>query len=132
MDDFLWINGRKASRPHESTFEMVCFLIGNLKTQLENGESPSTANTNYTGYRVPNLREGVAMYLYCDNAAWWNGSFMVSNYYSFGYYGNQYDTENPNTYNPTYYYSWSIYSDRVTVGDKDCSRIRFVKDWNPQ
>lgn len=97
-----------------------------LKTALENGESPSANDAAYAGYRVPNVREGVVMYLYC-NSNWFNSnSFMVSNYYSFGYYGNRYDRQNNQDY-----YSWSIFNDRVTVGDKNCTNIRFVKDWNP-
>ena len=97
-----------------------------LKTLLENGGSPSTNNAQYGGYRVPNFREGVVMYLYCDDSKWWNGSFLVSNYYSFGYYGNGYDRQGS-----TNYYSWAISKDVVTVGEQGCSRIRFVKDWNP-
>lgn len=102
-----------------------------LKAALENGYSPSTANAAYAGYRVPNLREGVVMYLYC-NSSWFNGaSFMVSNYYSFGNYGNNYDVTKDENGNDEYYYSWSIFNDRVTVGDQNCKNIRFVKDWNP-
>ena len=95
-----------------------------LKGELEEGGSPAPA-----GYRVPNLREGVIMYLYCSSdAAWWdsNRGTLVSNYYSFGYHGNRYDVTNGE-----HFYSWSIYSDRVTIGNNATQYIRFVKDIQP-
>ena len=94
-----------------------------LKGELEEGGSPAPA-----GYRVPNLREGVIMHLYCNDAAWWdsNRGTLVSNYYSFGYHGNRYDVTNGE-----HFYSWSIYSDRVTIGNNATQYIRFVKDIQP-
>ena len=94
-----------------------------LKAELERGASPSP-----DGYRVPNLREGVIMHLYCDNSAWWdnNKGTLVSNYYSFGYHGNRYDYVNGE-----HFYSWSIYYDRVTLGNNATQYIRFVKDIQP-
>lgn len=95
-----------------------------LKGELEEGGSPAPA-----GYRVPNLREGVIMYLYCSSdAAWWdnNKGTLVSNYYSFGYHGNRYDYTNGE-----HFYSWSIYNDRVTIGNNATQYIRFVKDIQP-
>ena len=94
-----------------------------LKGELEDGGSPAPA-----GYRVPNLREGVIMHLYCNDAAWWdsNRGTLVSNYYSFGYHGNRYDVTNGE-----HFYSWSIYSDRVTIGNNATQYIRFVKDIQP-
>ena len=94
-----------------------------LKAELETGGSPSPE-----GYRVPNLREGVIMHLYCsDNANWWDGQgTLVSNYYSFGYHGNQYDY-----INGEHFYSWSIYHYNVTLGNNATQYIRFVKDIQP-
>lgn len=95
-----------------------------LKTDLEEGGSPSP-----TGYRVPNLREGVIMHLYCaKDAAWWdsNKGTLVSNFYSFGYHGNRYDVVNNEQF-----YSWTIYNDRVTLGNPASQYIRFVKDIKP-
>lgn len=94
-----------------------------LKSDLESGGSPSP-----DGYRVPNLREGVIMHLYCDNTTWWdsNKGTLVSNYYSFGYHGNRYDYVNGE-----HFYSWSVYYDRVTLGNNATQYIRFVKDWQP-
>lgn len=91
-----------------------------LKALLESGGSPSPA-----GYRVPNVREGVLMYLYCGkDTNWWNGnSFAVSNYYSFGYYGNNYDYQGSE-----YFYSWYIFNNRVTIGAPIAKHIRFVRD----
>lgn len=95
-----------------------------LKYELENGGTPTSVNGSYAGYRVPNVREGVVMYLYCSDSEWWNNNVgtMVSNYYSFGEYGNGYDDG---------FYSWSIFHDRVTVGNNPSQYIRLVKDWNP-
>lgn len=96
-----------------------------LKYTLENGNSPSPE-----GYRVPNVREAVAMYLYCqDNSAWWdNGKgTSVSSYYSFGYYGNQYDQQVSNGV-VSHFYTWTVFADRVTVGDNSNVFVRFVKD----
>lgn len=94
-----------------------------LKTELETGGSPSP-----DGYRVPNIREGVIMHLYCDNTAWWgnNEGTLVSSYYSFGYHGNRYDYVNGEDF-----YSWSIYSNRVTLGNPASKYIRYVRDWQP-
>ena len=95
-----------------------------LKGELESGGSPAPQ-----GYRVPNLREGVIMHLYCRNdATWWDGkTSMVSNFYSFGYWGNNYDSANNREY-----YSWTIRTDLVTVGPSDTQYIRYVKDWQPE
>ena len=95
-----------------------------LKAELERGESPAP-----DGYRVPNLREGVIMHLYCSSdAAWWdsNRGTLISNYYSFGYHGNRYDYVNGE-----HFYSWSIYNDRVTLGNNATQYIRYVKDIQP-
>ena len=95
-----------------------------LKGELEDGGSPAP-----DGYRVPNLREGVIMHLYCSgDAAWWdnNKGTLVSNYYSFGYHGNRYDYVNNEDF-----YSWSIYNNRVTLGNPATQYIRFVRDIQP-
>lgn len=91
-----------------------------LKRELEAGGSPSPE-----GYRVPNVREGVLMYLYCGgDTNWWGGnSFSVSNYYSFGYFGNNYDVAANE-----YFYSWYIFNNRVTIGTPAAKHIRFVRD----
>ena len=95
-----------------------------LKADLERGISPSP-----DGYRIPNIRESVMMYLYCGNdIAWWDyKSFIVSSYYSFGYYGNRYDR----TYGEDFY-SWTIYRDRVTISNDGSNNIRYVRDIQPQ
>ena len=98
-----------------------------LKSHLENGVSYAPTN----GYRVPNVREGVVMSLYCGaDANWWgNSGTLVNNYYSFGYYGNDYDVSGT-----SHFYSWFIYRDRVTLGGvgETISYVRYVRDWNPQ
>lgn len=98
-----------------------------LKSHLENGLS----YTPTPGYRVPNVREGVVMHLYCgaDSDWWGNAGTLVSNYYSFGYYGNDYDISGT-----SHFYSWFIYRTTVTLGGvgETISHVRYVKDWNPQ
>ena len=90
-----------------------------LKNVLEKGATFATGNN--AGYRAPNVREGVVMYLYCGSG-WWVNT-MVSNYYSFGELGSPvYDSG---------YYTWTIKSNTITVGDLENTYIRFVKDWNP-
>lgn len=94
-----------------------------LKADLENGISASPE-----GYRVPNIREGVIIYLYCGNDnAWWDYKGMiVGSYYSFGNYGNRYDQ----TYGEDFY-SWTIYNNRVTISNDGVKYIRYVKDIQP-
>ena len=71
------------------------------------------------------------MSLYCGaDANWWgNSGTLVNNYYSFGYYGNDYDVSGA-----SHFYSWFIYRDRVTLGGvgETISYVRYVRDWNPQ
>ena len=95
----------------------------NLKADLEGGITPSPE-----GYRIPNIRESVIMYLYCGNdVAWWDyKGVIVGSYYSFGYYGNRYDQ----TYGEDFY-SWTIYYDRVTISNDGSNYIRYVKDIQP-
>ena len=97
-----------------------------LKGNLENG----ITHAPEAGYRIPNIREGVVMQLYCgSNTNWWGSSgSLVSSYYSFGYYGNQYDRSGN-----SHFYSWFIYRDRVTLGSvgESINRVRYVKDWRP-
>ena len=93
------------------------------KNRLESGESTSLAPS----YRIPNLREGAVMHLYCREAYWWGGySTMVNNYYSFGILGNYeipYD----------WVYSWNVSHWTITMNIGNSSTwVRFVKDWNPQ
>lgn len=97
-----------------------------LKSDLENGISHSPT----AGYRIPNVREGVVMHLYCGrDANWWNGaSLLVGSSYSFGFYGNDYDVVNG-----AHFYSWFIKTGTVTLGGAGewSSTVRYVRDWNP-
>ena len=98
---------------------------GGLKTILENGGSlPETP----VGYRVPNLREGTIMHLYCSGSWWYfEGNYpgtMVSNYYSFGEFGSiTYDWN---------VYSWTVSGSNITMSKDDKNQyVRFVRDWTP-
>ena len=84
----------------------------NLKADLEAGNSPCDE-----GYRVPNVREGALMALYCDD---WNDNYTyVSTYFSLGALGKNYFP-----YGNT---SWSFKTNFGTVAPQ-ASKIRQVKD----
>lgn len=85
----------------------------NLKADLEAGNSPCNE-----GYRVPNVREGALMALYCDD---WNDNYTyVSTYLSLGALGKNYF--------PDGYTSWSFTTNHGTVAPNYASKIRQVKD----
>ncbi|MBP3473729.1 MAG: DUF4906 domain-containing protein [Alistipes sp.] len=89
-----------------------------LKEALEAGNVISP-----TGYRVPNVREGALMSLYCSQD-WWNnsGSIMVGTWYSNGDLGNSKDAG---------YISWTFSHRYATIGSNNINRIRTVRDWDP-
>lgn len=92
-----------------------------LKDDLEAGRETGCDNQN--GFRVPNVREGALMALYCSNA-WWNGqSTMVGTWYSNG------DTEVGGTGNDAGYYSWQFGYKFASVGGGGINTIRSVRDW---
>lgn len=98
-----------------------------INTALKNGISYCP-----DGYRMPNVREGAIMSLYCDNTTWWAQRTMVSTYFSFGTHGNDYYNSNKsdNLKARTWYF-WYDGSSRgsvsETVGTKT-TYIRTVKD----
>lgn len=94
-----------------------------LKSILESGTSPCD-----NGYRVPNIREGALMSLYCNNKSWWssNGRTMVSSYFSLGKLGtNVYQQSDANKG-----ISWVCLQGHVSVGELS-QYIRQVRDYNP-
>lgn len=94
-----------------------------LKDALESGVSTGCDIAN--GYRVPNVREGALMALYCPSEFWNNQYTMVSTWYSLGDRatgGNGYDAG---------YYSWQFSYKYGTVGRADVNTIRSVRDWRP-
>lgn len=78
-----------------------------------------------SNYRMPNVREGAIMAMYCEDTGWWNGKYIISmSYYSHGNYGDQKDGTTPHT--------WRFYVDsHASVNQRGCY-IREVRDWNPQ
>ena len=91
----------------------------NLKGILESGQ---TYNNAVSGYRVPNVREGVVMFLYCEKD-WFSKNTIVGSYYSFGELGNKNDAG---------CYTWEIRNDKVTVKySAGTKSVRLIKDWNP-
>lgn len=90
-----------------------------LKNALESGEVICPE-----GYRIPNVREGALMSLYCDQS-WWNntGYVVVNTWYSNGDWGNGYDSG---------YTSWQFNYRYATIGQSGSTAIRTVKDWNPK
>lgn len=92
-----------------------------LKETLEKGNSPCD-----DGYRVPNIREGAIMSLYCDNSSWWSGGTMVSSYFSLGKLGtNVYQHSDADKG-----ISWICSQNHVSVGELS-QYIRQVRDYNP-
>lgn len=92
----------------------------NLYNMLLNGNSPCSEE----GYRVPNVREGAIMAMYCEDTNWWNGKYLISmSYYSHGNYGDQKDGTTP--------HSWRFYQNSHASVNKRGCYIREVKDWNP-
>lgn len=85
------------------------------------------------GWRLPNVREGSLMHLYC-NSSWWNGKYIfVSSYHSLGDYGLQLATTSDNT-GSVYTWSWNIGAQNINMSRKNensPSHIRCVKDSHP-
>ncbi|HCE47429.1 MAG TPA: hypothetical protein DEQ84_01915, partial [Prevotellaceae bacterium] len=96
-----------------------------LKSTLESGNSPCD-----DGYRIPNIREGALMSLYCDGN-WWKVNnvergTMVSSYFSLGKLGtNVYQHKNADMG-----ISWICRNAHVSVGEVT-TYIRQVRDYNP-
>ena len=92
-----------------------------LKGDLEAGKETGCDIEN--GYRVPNVREGALMALYCSSQ-WWNGQqTMVSTWYSNG------DAEIGATGNDIGCYSWQFGYKFASVGNGGINTIRSVRDW---
>lgn len=93
-----------------------------LKTDLDAGRPICP-----TGWRVPNVREGALMSLYCSDD-WWNSGnsrTLVSTYYSNGWEsvgGNNNDTQSP---------SWQFGKGHASIGGPGTTGVRCVRDWNP-
>ena len=93
-----------------------------LKEALEAGTDIGCDTEN--GFRVPNVREGALMSLYC-NQNWWTNSgssIMTSTWYSNGGLGNQNDAG---------YTSWQFSYRYATVGGNGVTNIMTVRDWYP-
>ena len=90
-----------------------------LKNALEAGEKISP-----DGYRIPNVREGALMSLYCDQD-WWKqtGYVMVNTWYSNGDFGTGYDGGHT---------SWQFGHRFASIGQSGITKIRTVRDWNPE
>ena len=93
-----------------------------LKSDLDAGRPVCPA-----GWRVPNVREGALMSLYCSSD-WWssgNNRTLVSTYYSNGWEsvgGNNNDTQSP---------SWQFGKGHASIGGPGTTGVRCVRDWNP-
>ena len=92
-----------------------------LKNDLEAGNETGCDTKN--GYRVPNVREGALMALYCS-LEWWNGqNTMVGTWYSNG------DTVVGGTGNDAGFYSWQFGYKFASIGGSGVNMIRSVRDW---
>ena len=87
-----------------------------LYYDLVAGESPCAET-----WRVPNVREGAMMSLYCSNS-WWNGNITVSSFYSNGTapWGNGNDSQSP---------SWQFNHKYASIGTAGVNQTRSVQDW---
>ena len=106
-----------------------------LKTKLENGVATGCPN----GYRIPNVREGAIMALYCDST-WWmkltptleGGVYfryaMVGTTYSKGRFS-QFNKDDPEYTESTYKYaSWQFGHKAATVGKGAVKNLIPVRD----
>ena len=106
-----------------------------LKSMLEKGISPCP-----DGYRAPNIREVVAMFLLCDNRNWWDfneagnaSRIYTSTQYSLGPLGNG---KNSGTTNAPKY-SWNTVSTllggdaNINLNGNRSRFVRCVRDWDP-
>ena len=91
---------------------------GALYNMLIDGESPCDEY-----WRVPNMREGAIMSLYCDSK-WWDGNTItVSSFYSNG----KKNWGNGNDNQP----SWQFKYRYATIGTPDANVTFSVQDWDP-
>lgn len=122
-----------------STYEAV-------KNMLQGGKSPCPE-----GYRIPNLREVVLIYLMADNKEWWgynpsggssdpnNFRIRTSSYYSMGAFGNRKNeiAETNASGQKVYRTSWNTVSKvfganaNINLNGEKSPWIRCVHDWNP-
>lgn len=94
-----------------------------LKNALESGIETGCDIAN--GYRVPNVREGALMALYCPSS-WWNGGHtMVGTWYSCG------DVSTGGNGHDAGYSSWLFTHRFASIGHNGVNTIRSVRDWRP-
>lgn len=74
------------------------------------------------GYRIPNVREGAIMSLYCNSTFWDNRYTMVSTYFSMGIISNGNNIHGLNNS------SWTFTKDFASLGKGDVNYIRSVRD----
>ena len=92
-----------------------------LKEDLEAGRETGCDTEN--GFRVPNVREGALMAMYCSSE-WWNGqNTMVGTWYSNG------DVVVGGSGNDAGFYSWQFGHKFATIGNSGINTIRSVRDW---
>jgi hypothetical protein len=98
--------------------------LGNYQSLIDALESGAeTGCDTQNGYRVPNVREGALMALYCPSS-WWNyGYTMVSTWYSNG------DVVTRGNGHDAGFYSWQFGHKFATIGHADVNTIRSVRDW---
>ena len=112
-------NLRKYDKHFQNATEVKDFDI--LKYIYDNGLEKDYPGPK--GYRLPNIREAALISAYCDEFNIKDDLFMITTYYSFGFYGWQKPQEGNNR-------SWVVGKDFISLNGT-ITHFRFVRDWQP-
>jgi hypothetical protein len=75
-----------------------------------------------SNYRIPNVREGALMMLYCSDNNWWNGYIHTATYYSRGQKAQSNDMKIKEKY------TWAFGANNFSSVGADATQTRTVRD----